>query len=417
MHILEYIVYAFIGGVILNIMPCVLPVLTLKVFHTIESFGDVDHDPRAHGLAYGAGTVFAFSLLAAVIVGLRASGETLGWGMHFQHPPFVAALTAVIFVFGLNSLGVFEINIASSGKAGEGAVGSFLNGVFAAVMSTPCTAPFLATAAGFALAAQTSTWETFVLFATIGFGLAFPYMLISFIPAVGRMLPKPGPWMVTFKHLMGFTLLATAVWLFRALLAQLTASSAGWFLGFLLVLAIAVWAVDRFATLRHSSMRRHGVRFAVLVMVIALGARMIDFQRPPPVVIADNLAPAPILLHGAINWLDFSPARLRAEHQRKRPVFVNYTADWCAACKTNEMVFLETDTVRNALAAANIPALKADMTNENEMLETRLDELERTGIPAYAIYMPDGSVDLLPQVITATLVAERLTQAAQAFSP
>jgi thiol:disulfide interchange protein DsbD len=188
--VLEYIAFGFLGGVIMNIMPCVLPVLALKVFHTVEAFGDEGHDTRAHGIAYAAGTMFAFAVFALLVIALKIYGARLGWGMHFRNPAFVATLTAVIFAFGLNALGVFEIPIMVSSNP----KGSFATGILAAIMSTPCTAPFLGSAAGFALSATTPHGVTFAIFVAVGLGLAAPYVLAGFMPRLmARVLPRSIP--------------------------------------------------------------------------------------------------------------------------------------------------------------------------------------------------------------------------------
>lgn len=426
MEFIAYLPLAFLGGAILNVMPCVLPVLTLKVFHTIEVYGQEDARPRLHALAYGAGTTLAFVGFAAIIVALRASGELLGWGMQFQHPPVVAGVTALVFVFALNALGLFEINVSLRGDSGRhGVSGSLANGVLAAIMSTPCTAPFLGSAAAIALAADTPDWVTLSLFAAVGVGLASPYMVIGFVPALGRLLPRPGKWMETFKHLMGFTLLGAVVWLFGAFQSQVTPQSANLFLAFLLVAAVGAWAWGRFAALHHTTLRRVLVRGGVVAGIGLAGSQLLAFERPVAraamvAACAGDVDDDPIIQAGKIGWRSFSPEVVQRELERNRPVFMDYTADWCAACKTNEKVFLETDTVRGALLETGILPMMADMTNENEVIEAWLEKLRRngkpvSGIPAYAIYMPDNTVDVLPVTITAELVAERLRAAAERF--
>ena len=281
MTILEYLGLAYVGGIILNVMPCVLPVLTLKAFHVAHSLRADPQGARLHGLAYAFGTTVTFLAFGGIVVAFRASGESLGWGMQFQNPVFVAALTAAIFLFALNALGVFEVNVAvsTSGKEHGGLYGSALNGAFAAVMSTPCTAPFLGTAATFAMGTGAQSHETLLLFAVIGLGLATPFTLLSFFPALIRLMPKPGAWMEVFKTLMGFTLLATAVWLYGVLQAQVKAADANVFLFFLLALALAAWFSQRYANVSHGFVRRWGVRL-VLVGVVSVLAGFLTFNPP-----------------------------------------------------------------------------------------------------------------------------------------
>ena len=408
---------AFLGGVILNIMPCVLPVLTMKVFHIVEQGSDDPRSNRFHGMAYSAGILFAFGVFAAGVIAIKASGELIGWGMQFQNPMFVAVLTGLMVVLGLNGLGVFEFAVSVSGGSKDGYWGSFGNGVVASVMATPCSAPFLGAAAAFAFAADTSAFFTFAIFEFIGLGLAFPFAIISFVPAVSKLLPKPGNWMVTFKKLMGFTLLAAAVWLFGVLQGQVARDASTWFLGFLVLVGLGLWAMEQFGGYRHSTRRRLAVRALVVLVLVSGAVNMVDLRKPEaPTVASSGLVDAPVLTKdGKINWADFSSFRVSLERKRQRPVFMDYTADWCLNCKTNERLFLETPEVREALAATGILAMKADWTNEDEEITKWLEELGRSGIPAYAVYYPDGSRDVLPEVITQKMVLDLLAKASSKY--
>jgi thiol:disulfide interchange protein len=428
--------YAFLGGLILNVMPCVLPVLTLKVFHTIESVGESLASRRMQGVAYALGTTSMFFLFALIIIGLRLAGHTLGWGMHFQHPPFVGSLTALIFVFGLNALGVFEVSVGSlSGGQSKTSswLGAWSNGCIAAIMSTPCTAPFLGAAASIALSAQTPAWQTLWLFTVIGLGLATPYTLFTWSPHLSRIIPKPGAWMVTFKQLMGFSLVGTALWLFGSLQVQLTPQSAHDFLLFLGLLGFALWAVDHFTSLNQSLMRRLTTRIGIVVVVLFTSPPLLSFEKvavkplglPKKMSAADTESVSkvrawPPVTDGKINWHPFEPELVAEARQKGRIVFMDYTADWCAACKANEKLFLETDVVRNALRRTNTLPMMADMTHEQPVIEQWLGGLKRdgitvTGLPAYVMYLPDGSYDLLPVTITGYLVEKHLDANATRF--
>ncbi len=411
MELLSYLALAFLGGVILNLMPCVLPVLTLKVYHLVEHGAADASTHRKHGVAYTAGIVLSFIVFAAIVSALRASGQAVGWGMQFQNPAFVAALVILMVAFGLNALGVFEISVNVAADAGpQGLRASFMNGVVAAVMSTPCSAPFLGAAVSFALAKDTSPAVTVALFATIGLGLALPFTLVSFVPGLGRRLPKPGAWMETFKHLMGFSLLAAAVWLYGVLLNQVTPDAALWTLAFILAVSLGLWMVGRFAAVHHAAGQRLGVRLAVIAGLVLLGGRWLSLDKSARASETGGHE-APVVKDGHIQWAGFSPTRVELERRRQRPVFMDYTADWCANCKTNEKVFLETEVVRSTLVETGILPMKADWTNDDETIGKWLEELGRSGIPAYVIYYPDGTRDLLPEVITAEMVVDRLNQA------
>ncbi len=414
--LLTYAGEAFLGGVILNVMPCVLPVLTMKVFHVIERAGEAPRENRLHGLAYAGGVMATFALFAAAILVIRAGGESFGWGMHFQSPAFVAVMAALVFAFGLNALGVFEFTISVSGGGGkEGYAGSFVNGVVASIMATPCSAPFLGSAAAFALGSGAAMWETALLFLLIGFGLAFPFLLISFVPAVGKILPRPGAWMETFKQAMGFTLVGAAIWLLTVLQNQISSDGFAWFLWFMWVLGIALWSLDHFGGLMHSLARRMTVRGLAAAAVVGAAVWMVDLSPKPTPSVTVAKSEGPVVMDDQINWAPFDATRVSKAAGSCRPVFMDFTADWCANCKTNEKVFIETEKIRTVLQDTKILPMKADMTNENEEIEEWLEKLGRSGIPAYVIYLPDGTHDLLPEAITTDMLAERLNKANAKF--
>ena len=438
--VLYYVFAAFVGGVILNVMPCVLPVLTMKVFNVLENADQTKQQTRMHGLAYTAGIMATFLVFALIIIVLRASGERMGWGMQFQNPFFVATMTALIYAFGLNALGVFEITVSVQGGGGGHGYGtSFVNGIVASIMSTPCSAPFLGSAATFALGSGAVWWQTVTMFMFIGLGLAFPFLIISFVPAVANRLPRPGAWMETFKILMGFTLMVAAVWLFGVLQRQVGPANATTFLWFLLALALGLWGMEHWGGLVHSAKRRVTVRLIALAVVAAVGISVVDLSKPPKpeappcdvatvcsdckhnLMVGGVLRPAkaepPVVVDNHINWAPFSVAKVKAESARSRPVFMDYTADWCLNCKTNEKAFIEVERIRQVLKDTNILPMKADMTEENEEIEDWLDKLGRAGIPAYVIYMPDGSHDLLPEAITTEMLATRLLNASKKYPP
>lgn len=416
---------ALLGGLILNVMPCVLPVLALKGMSVVDHARHDARKRRMHGIAYTIGTVSMFVGLAGVILAVKASGHRLGWGMQFQHPAFVATMTAVVFAFALNAVGLFEINVSSNGEAGneDKFLGSIVSGLFAALLSTPCSAPFLGAATAVALGASIPAWETVLIFAVIGFGLALPYLLITMVPAFSRLIPRPGRWMETVKTIMGFALFGTAIWLFRTLQVQVTAESSNSFLFFLLALTVALWLGSRFGGVAADPARRWVVRGIQVGGVVLAGYTCISFVRPEPTVAPSALradakpgeTDPPVVAAGHIVWTPYDGKRLKVEGKRGRPVFLDFTAEWCATCKANEHAFIETDTVRGAFTETNILPMRADMTNDNDELSAMLESLGRTGIPAYVIMMPDGTRDLLPITITAEMVKSHLEGAAHKF--
>ena len=420
--LLETFGLALLGGLVLNVMPCVLPVLTMKAFHVVENANQDARERRLHGLAYTAGTMALMIALATLaVVANLVLKRTVHWGSQFSSPYFVAGITAVVFAFALNALGVFEITVSMAGGGSErkGVAGSFANGLFAAIMATPCSAPFLGTAVAFALGASTPWWQTEIIFALIGFGLGLPYLLLTFVPKLGSKLPRPGPWMETCKQIMGFTLLLTAVWLFRSLQAQVTDESANSFLFFLVFLAVGLWAGGRFGGAAASASRRWSVRFGQLALIGVAGFFMLSFSRPEAEACAEtpgkSLVANDVIENGHLRWTPYAADRVVAEHARRRPVFLDFTAEWCGACKVNEKAFIETDLVRGAFADSGILPMKVDMTNDHPEGDKMVDKYGTGGIPIYVILFPDGSIDLLPQVITAEMVAGHLREASKKF--
>jgi len=407
---------AILGGVILNLMPCVLPVLTMKVFHVLEQAHAEVRIVRLQGVMYTLGILFSFAVFAGLVIAIRASGDLVGWGMQFQNPRFVGALVLLMLVLGLNGLGFFELRVGMSTSSDDkGYWGSFINGVVASVMATPCSAPFLGAAAAYALGRDTEAWVTFVIFLGIGLGLALPFLVISFVPAARALMPKPGMWMNHFRKFMGFSLLGAAVWLYGVLAAQVTHESSSSFLFLMLALAIGIWVVETFAGLQHGQGRRLVIRGAVLAALVGAGTGFVSLERAAKVKQTSPSVNDPVIVGGHINWAPFDPLRVALENRRGRPVFMDYTADWCLNCKSNEKLIIETQKVRDSLKKYDIFPMVADWTNENEVITQWLEKLGRTGIPTYAVYFPDGSFDLLPEVITQEMLLGVLNKAAEKF--
>lgn len=423
---LTILLAALAGGVILNIMPCVLPVLALKAFSVVEHSKHDARKRRMHGFAYTAGTMSAFLILGTLVVIGKGAGRHMGWGMQFQHPPFVAAMIAVVFVFALNALGVFEILVSAQGEGNDDKLwGSFANGIFATVLSTPCSAPFVGSAAAFAFGAQTSAFQTLLVFAVMGFGLALPYLLLTLIPAFSRVLPKPGAWMQDVKMIMGFLLLGTAVWLMFAFAKQVTPESLVYFLFFLLALAVAFWAGHRFGGIDRTRVRRwvvRGLAGAFIFGVFKLTVHLEPAAQAKAIMPEPGSEMAPVVVNDHIAWVPYSAARLKSELDHNRPVFLDFTAEWCATCKANEKAFVDTDVVRQAFTRSKILPMVVDMTSSDDELEALQDAVlkghsDREGIPIYVIKYPGGEQDLLPLVISSELVVGRIDGAAKQFPP
>ncbi|MEE4638271.1 MAG: protein-disulfide reductase DsbD domain-containing protein [Wenzhouxiangella sp.] len=388
---------ALAGGVLLNLMPCVFPVLSIKAL-SLASGGA--HDQRGHGLAYTAGVVLSFAVLAGVLLALRAGGQSLGWGFQLQSPWFVGLLAYLFFAMGLGLSGVYTLGTSWMG-VGEnlsrqsGLRGSFFTGVLACVVASPCTAPFMGTALGVAIFLP---WPLAMsVFLMLGLGLALPMLALSFWPGLGRRLPKPGPWMETFRQAMAFPLYLAAVWLLWVLARQTDANGLAMVLTGMVALAFALWLAGRpdrgelLATARHVA-----VALSLLLALAALGS-------------AARLQPGSSV-NEAGWWEPFSPERLeQLINDPDQAVLVNMTADWCVTCLVNERVALDTDAVRSALVEQDVVYLKGDWTRRDPIITEYLARFERNGVPLYVVYPRNGGQPrVLPQVLTPGLVVDAL---------
>ncbi len=408
------LLWAFIGGLLLNIMPCVLPVLTLKLYGLIEQSDITVADQRRAGIAYTSGIVASFWLLAIAVVLLRSMlGVQVDWGFQFQFPPYVAALATVVFLFGLSLFGVFEIPAFGASSAGaatekEGVLGYFFTGVFATLLATPCSAPFLGTAVAFAFASP--AFELVTLFSFIGFGLAAPFLFVAFVPAAYRLLPRPGAWMEAFKQLLGFSLIATTVWLVDVLGAQVGADGTTGFLGFLIFAGMAAWGFGRWGGVGATGMEQLRA-FVVAALVMAGGGWwLLDLDLAPAETCDKPTQTDVDWSQGHIPWQPFSEKAIVA--LASKPVFVDFTADWCLTCKINERAILETQTVRDKLEACGVVPLKADWTRRDDEITAWLHRFGRAGVPFYLVIPANGGTAIpLPEVITPLLVTAAIDQA------
>ena len=388
---------AFLGGVLLNAMPCVFPVLALKAYGFTRTV-HADHGSlRAHALAYTGGILASLLALAAAVLALRAAGHAVGWGFQFQEPLFVAVLSAVVVLFGLNLLGVFELTPPSHGTGtlvaavdhSHGPLRSAGEGVLAVVLATPCSAPLLGTAVGFAFAARAPV--VLAVFAAVGLGLAAPFCALVLLPGLRSRLPRPGAWMERGKQLLGFALLGTAVWLVSILGSQAGVDGVVRLLAFLVVVALAAWA--------WGAWRLRPVLAGGLLLVGATA------------VLALRFAPAAEPAAGREAWSDAMVARVLAQG---RPVLVDFTAEWCLSCKFNERTVLASEQVQSAVARTRTQLLVADWTRRDAAIAQKLLRHGRAGVPMYLVYSParPDQPEVLPELLTAETVVSALERAA-----
>ena len=408
-----YIAFAVLGGLILNLMPCVLPVISLKVLGFVNQAGEETKRVRQLGWAFCAGIVATFLALALAVLLVKSSGEQIGWGFQFQYPGFVVVMSALVFALALSLFGVYEILLpGTSGLGGldrrEGLTGSFLNGVLATILATPCTAPFLGTALGFAFAQPAG--GVIAVFLAIGVGMALPYVVLALKPAWIEHLPKPGPWMVRFKQLMGFLLMATVLWLLWVLGNQVGVEGVVWTGAFLLGLGLACWVWGQWGSFQHSTRSKRVARTVVLGLVVGSYAIFVHPLLATEQTLAEQTTAA------ELDWQPFSAARVEELVTSGQMVFIDFTAEWCWTCKVNERAVLAQQVVRERFAALDVALVKADWTNRNPEITQLLRAFGRSGVPLYVIF-PAGLIDqplVLPEVITAEMVVEKLDAAALA---
>jgi thiol:disulfide interchange protein/DsbC/DsbD-like thiol-disulfide interchange protein len=384
---------ALLGGMLLNLMPCVFPVLFIKGLALVESSRHDRRKMRAHGWLYTAGIILSFWVILSVLIVLRAAGQQLGWGFQFQSPIMLAIMAMLFFFLGLSLAGQFEIGLSLTSVGGglaqkHGYAGSFFTGVLAMVVATPCTAPFMGPAIGYALAH--SVFTSFCVFTTLGLGLALPYLLLVYIPGWARLLPRPGAWMEILKQAFSVPIFATVIWLVW-LYAEVAGSSAlVMLLAAFLLLAIAGWFLGRWPAKAGATL--------VAVLVIAAAVALPWY--------AARALPAPSksasTASSQTHWQPYSPALLQQYLSQGKPVFVDFTADWCLSCQVNQRVVLDRPDVQRRLANSGVELLKADWTRHDKTTTEALARLGRSGIPTYALYSgtPGEPPKLLPAVLT-----------------
>ena len=414
--IFAFLLFGFIGGIILNLMPCVLPVISLKIFGFIQQAGQSRQKILRSGIAFTIGIFAWFITLALLLIALKAAGRDVTWGgFQFTNAYFVLVLSVIVLVFALNLFGVFEISLPQSMTRGllstterKDNLGSFFQGVFATVLATPCTAPFLGTALGFAFSQPPAI--ILLMFVAIAAGMSAPYLLLSAQPAWLRLLPKPGPWMLHVKQFMGFLLLATLLFLLYVLGAQRGLEGAIWASCFLLVISVVCWMKGAFVVPTSSAAKRSITLVLMLVLVFASGIYFIGNKFH-----SANIASVDSRLRG--DWQAFTPERLQAELEQGRFVFVDFTAAWCLTCKFNEASVLESAEVRQAFQRHGIVKMKADWTSGDPVITKLLQHFGRPGVPLYVLYPGKNEEPIVfPELLTKSMVLEKLETSARSVA-
>ena len=388
------------GGLVLNLMPCVLPVLSIKAVSVLESGGD-HRSARRHALFYTAGVLSSFAVLGVGILALRTAGHALGWGSQLQQPLLVGALACVMLAVGLSMSGVVQFG-ASLGNTGAGLAsrsgpsGDFFTGVLAVVVASPCTAPFMGSALAYAFAAP--MLAALLVFLALGIGLALPFLLIGFVPALARLLPRPGRWMETLKQVLAFPMYLTAVWLVWVLAKQRGADAVGLVLVAMVLLAMTLWWFER--------SRSRGMISKALVAVLAIATLV-------PMYLLAHVPPPSIVATTEEGVVAYTPEKLAALRAAGTPVFVDMTADWCVTCKANEHTVLDTQAFRDLLKRTGAVYMKGDWTDVNPTISAFLQEYHSPGVPLYVVFPKNGGPgNQLSTVLTSSMVEQALTAAA-----
>jgi thiol:disulfide interchange protein len=400
--LLQAAALAFLGGLILNLMPCVFPVLFIKGLSLVQSGGEERHKLRTHGFVYTAGILVSFWILVGVLLGLRSAGSHLGWGFQFQSPIFLSLMAALLFFLGLSLAGQFEIGLTLTSAGGtlaakQGYTGSFFTGVLAVIVATPCTAPFMGVALGYALS-QTAI-VTFAVFTALALGLAAPYLALTLQPAWTRILPRPGAWMEVLKQAVSVPIFGTVIWLAWVIANAYGAAVLAALLASFLLLAIAGWFLGRWPAKAWSS------AIAALLLLIVVAT---SIAAPKQLAVTTETRNQ---VGNSTGWQPWSADAVTRFQSQGHPVFVDFTASWCLSCQVNERVAFGSPEVRKAFADANIVLMRADWTRYDDNITRTLNSLGRSGVPTYALYVPGESQPrLLPEVLTPGIVTNALAQ-------
>jgi thiol:disulfide interchange protein DsbD len=409
----QALAFALLGGLILNLMPCVFPVLAMKAASFVRLAGHSRAEIRRDGVAYAAGVLVSFGLMAATVLAIRAGAGEVSWGFQFQSPIFSLLVAYLFFVVGLNLSGVFEVGgrfvgVGQSLADRGGMTGAFFTGVLAVVVATPCTAPFMAAALGFALSQPAP--QTVAVLLAMGLGLALPYLVLTFTPALQRLMPRPGPWMDRLRQFLAFPMYASAVWMIWVLTQQTGADGVLYALGGMVLIAFAIWLLRLGSPVSPTVWLRRG--FASVAVLLAFSAALKLEDQPATAASAAGGPSAGVSFDG---WERFSRARLDEAVAARKPVFVDFTAAWCITCLVNDRVALDTAATRRAFEETGTVKLKGDWTNRDPEITATLKEYGRAGVPLYLYWAPGADrPKILPQILTEASVVATLTSNQQA---
>lgn len=411
--ILGYFSFALIGGFLLNFMPCVLPVVAIKILSLLEQTDK--EDTRKTVFAFSSGIISSFLLLGLLVVGLQAAGQNIGWGFQFQQPIFLMVMSALVLLFGLSLFGLLDFSFSFGQKPvdnlaeKEGILGDFFKGVLATILSTPCTAPFLGTALGFAFV---ESWViTLTIFLAIAIGMCSPYMILIFAPQYLKLLPKPGDWMTRLKEAFGFILMATVIWLVSILYYQVPTTLVISFMYFLLSLSFVVWLMHSFTNLASSNKRLLSVRSLSVLIILCSGYFFIYKNKD---LLFQNTAENTTNHSSASNNPEaFDSKMLDEALNNRKTVFLDFTAKWCLTCQLNENAVISTKEVQDKLHSLAAVFIKADWTRQDPAVTKLLRKFERSGVPLYVIFPgKDPSKPIvLPELITKEMVLNKLDEA------
>jgi thiol:disulfide interchange protein len=410
------LLFAFVGGIILNFMPCVLPVISFKVMGFINMAKESRSSTLKHGLLFSLGVLISFWILAGLMLILRTYGQAVGWGFQLQEPLFVAILASLLFIFALSLFGVFEWGLVVASWAGQTqsetsqkseSASSFFSGVLATAVATPCTGPFLGSAVGFAVTLP--VFQALLIFTFLGLGMCFPYLLLAAFPSCLRFLPKPGAWMETFKQLTGFILLATVLWLMWVFGAQTNTLSLICLLAGFLSFSIGAWIYGRWNTPLASQMRRAVVYVTVTGFAIAGCATII---LPRESWYQTESSSSSHTEAGWNGWETFSPERVAQLQKEGKPILIDFTAKWCLICQANHMV-LSSNEVQKKMEDTGVVKMKADWTKSDPVITEALSKFGRNSVPLYVLYSGDENDEpvILPQVLTTDIVSQHIDEA------